>query len=50
MASLLYSVRPADLVTFIAVSVLLITVTFLASYIPARRAIRIDPMQALRYE
>jgi len=50
MAELLYGVTPLDLQTFTAVSVLLIAVGFLASYIPARQASRIDPALALRSE
>ncbi|MBA2340502.1 MAG: ABC transporter permease [Pyrinomonadaceae bacterium] len=50
LASLLYGVSAIDLVTYLAVSVLITIVAFLASYIPARRASRIDPMIALRYE
>jgi predicted permease len=50
MASQLYGVRPTDPLTFITVAALLMVVSLVASYIPARRAMRIDPMNALRYE
>lgn len=50
MSSLLFGVKPWDPGTIVLVAVLLSGVTWLATYLPARRASRVDPMVALRYE
>jgi putative ABC transport system permease protein len=50
LTSLLYDVKPADAPTYLFVALLLAGVALLASYIPAWRAAKVDPMVALRYE
>jgi putative ABC transport system permease protein len=50
LSSLLYQLSPWDPLTYVAVSLLIIGVGLLAGYLPAQRAARIDPMEALRYE
>jgi len=50
LAEFLYGVKPHDMLTLLLVSLLLIAVTFLASYIPARHATLIDPMETLRHD
>lgn len=50
LASQLYGVRPVDWVTYVSVSVLVAAVSLAACGVPARRAMRVDPMVALRYE
>ncbi|HEV2402010.1 MAG TPA: ABC transporter permease [Candidatus Sulfotelmatobacter sp.] len=50
LAKFLYGVKPHDLLTLVLVSSLLMAVTLMASYVPARHATKIHPMQALRHE
>ena len=50
MSSFLFGVSATDPLTFAGVAFMLIAVAFAASYIPARRAARVGPMEALRYE
>jgi putative ABC transport system permease protein len=50
LSGLLFGVEAVDLTTFASISILLVMVSLLACYLPARRAMRIDPLSALRYE
>lgn len=50
MKSMLYGVKSWDPVTIVVVTILLSSATLLAAYLPAKRASRVDPMVALRYE
>jgi putative ABC transport system permease protein len=50
MTSLLFNVRATDPATFAVISLLLMGIAFLAAYLPARRATKVDPLVALRHE
>jgi ABC-type lipoprotein release transport system permease subunit len=50
LRSLLFEIQPNDLTTYIVIALLLAVSAVLASMVPARRATRVDPMVALRYE
>jgi putative ABC transport system permease protein len=50
MGTMLYGVRPTDPLTFVSVAALLGGIAMLACYVPARRAMKVDPMEALRHQ
>jgi putative ABC transport system permease protein len=50
MSTLLYGITPLDPVTYVAVPLVLVIATVLASYVPARRAASVDPVEVLRIE
>ncbi|MGC2694310.1 MAG: ABC transporter permease [Candidatus Angelobacter sp.] len=50
MGTMLYGVKPTDPLTFISVAALLCAIAMMACYVPARRAMRVDPMEALRHQ
>ena len=50
LSAMLFEVAPRDAVTFAATALLLVAVALLATWVPARRATKVDPMVALRYE
>ena len=50
LRNLLFEIKPFDLLTFSFVTLLLVAVALLACWLPARRAGKVDPMEALRYE
>ncbi len=50
LASFLYGVNPLDAITFVAIPLTLALVALIANYLPARRATKVDPMEALRYQ
>jgi len=50
ISGMLYGIKPTDVALFIAATVSLVAIALLAAFLPARRASRVDPMVALRYE
>ena len=49
-SAFLYGVSPQDPATFLGIAILLCSIAFFACYLPAKRAVSVDPMVALRYE
>jgi ABC-type antimicrobial peptide transport system permease subunit len=50
LVNMLFEIKPTDPLTFVGVSLVLFVVSLLASWLPAHRAAKVDPMEALRYE
>jgi putative ABC transport system permease protein len=50
MGSMLYGIKPTDPLTFISLAAVLAAIAMLACYVPARRAMKVDPMEALRHQ
>ena len=50
LRGVLYGINPVDTLSFVGVSLLFLMIALLASYPPSRRALRVDPVVALRYE
>jgi ABC-type antimicrobial peptide transport system permease subunit len=50
LSSMLFGVAPTNPLTFVMVTMILVAIALLASYVPARRAMKVDPMAARRYQ